>query len=176
MPRTRPIPAAIEVWEKCPFCRGTGEMKEERTAIAASSLKYHIKNHANTIDMETRKVIGADCDCPRETTVIKRRCVGCAPITKHMVLRTISLPKKNENVIVKDRDVMAEVFGKNIPIDPVGTVVNVLHPEDPNNTYELEHGWAVMVAWDPAPLTKAGTIRSGIEYWAFDPDELQIQT
>jgi RecJ-like exonuclease len=67
----------------CPMCEGSGEITEKRTSIAKSAIEKHLKHHAYSHEVDpatgrkSQTPIGANCDCPRTTTTIKRSCIRC---------------------------------------------------------------------------------------------------
>lgn len=89
------------------------------------------------------------------------------------VLKTIRMPKVRDKVRVNDLTTLANIFGDEIPLQD-GVVAKVFHPEDPENIWELEHGWAVQVTWTPRAISRAGNIKKTADLWAFDVTELTI--
>jgi hypothetical protein len=79
------------------------------------------------------------------------------------VLKTIKMPKPGDKVRVKDLDVLFGIFGEKMPTKPA-VVVKVFHPEDEENIWDFDHGWAIQVTWSK---------RSRV-LWSFDICELEI--
>jgi hypothetical protein len=89
------------------------------------------------------------------------------------VLKMIKMPKPGDRINVKDITILTEIFGEETPTKP-GVVVKVHHPEDPENIWEFEYGWAIQVSWSPRAITKKGRINPNAVLWAFDICEVSL--
>lgn len=161
----------LEVWVDCRGCNGKGEVEEPHQVITKAAMPHHVAKHAYTFREGTREPIGADCDCPRKTIIIKRVCINCAG--HGQTLRKLVVPIPGDKVIVKDQKLLTTIFGEGDEPSAPGVVFDTQEPDE--HKMELSTGLGVRVTWDR--LTAGVKIPKGqqVELWTFDLAELKIK-